>query len=101
MRSPRKKEDEEELRKLRRGILIGVLALVACQPAAAPLGSAENPVKMVFVPSGETEEILAGAGDLEPLLEERTGLQFESFVSNSYVAAAMDYLSAVVRERMV
>lgn len=68
-------------------LLGAMLIMAACAPAAPALGTAGNPIKMVFVPSGETEEILAGAGQLETLLEAETGLQFESSVATTYVAA--------------
>ncbi len=61
-----------------------VLALVSCGQAEPELGSEENPIIWALVPSGETQEIVAGADDLVAMLEEETGLFFESVVATDY-----------------
>jgi len=82
--------------------LIAILALAACvappvgtETAAdsgaeaaegAALGSPENPLVMSFVPSGDTQEIIAGGEVIEEMLEEMTGLSVESNVATSYAA---------------
>lgn len=80
-------------------VLVLALLAVACaggaQPTPTPppsptpppaLGSAENPLVMSFVPSGDTQEIIAGGEAIEKMLEEKTGLQIESNVATSYAA---------------
>ena len=89
------------------------LALAACAPAAdepvesapaeevveevaevvvdegpwADIGSEENPIIFVAVPSGETERVLAGFEQVADLIYESTGLVIEPFVATSYSAA--------------
>ena len=55
-------------------------------PEGAAKGTAENPLIQVFVPSGETEQIMTGAGELDGLLQER-GIYVDSSVATSYAAA--------------
>ena len=50
------------------------------------LGSDSNPIVISYVPSGEQEDIVTGAGAIEELLEEETGLEFQSNVATSYAA---------------
>jgi phosphonate transport system substrate-binding protein len=110
------------------GLLVLLLALVACQPAEpvevtrivtevsevevpvevevtrvvteiqtqtvtevveveqAELGSEERPIKVLFVPSVEVDQIVAGGEVLAQALEEATGLQYEVSVPTSYAA---------------
>lgn len=55
------------------------------EPMAA-VGSAENPVKVLFVPSVEAEVIVTGGDIMKAALEEATGLSFEVTVPTSYAA---------------
>jgi len=57
------------------------LGLIAAGPATAP---AETKLVMAFVPSGESQTILASGNRLSHLLEMATGYKFESFVATSY-----------------
>ncbi len=63
------------------------------QPTKAPakkapeIGTKDHPIRMVFVPSGNTQTILTGAKHLDDLLYKQTGLYFKSSVSTSYAAA--------------
>lgn len=52
----------------------------------AAVGSAENPVKVLFVPSVEAEVIVTGGEIMKAALEEATGLSFEVSVPTSYAA---------------
>jgi phosphonate transport system substrate-binding protein len=55
--------------------------------AAGPeIGSAENPIQILFVPSVSAELIVAGGEILKGVLEEATGLIFEVSVPTSYAA---------------
>jgi phosphonate transport system substrate-binding protein len=50
------------------------------------LGTAENPIQVVFLPSGSAEDIVAGGEVLREALNESTGLFFEVSVPTSYAA---------------
>ena len=50
------------------------------------VGSAENPVKVLFVPSVEAAVIVSGGAVMEEALETATGLSFEVSVPTSYAA---------------
>jgi len=77
--------------------------LVGCAPAATPtpkpkptavpptkappaLGTAENPIVLAMVPSGDTPEIIASAEQITALLMEKTGYVIEGSVATSYAA---------------
>ena len=62
------------------------LALTACG-GEADLGTEENPIKWVLVPSSEAEGVLAGFGSFTDMVYEETGLVIEAFVSTSNAAA--------------
>lgn len=53
---------------------------------AQTLGSAENPLRMMFVPSGDTQVILKGGQEIGHLLHKDTGLHFKTSVATSYAA---------------
>jgi phosphonate transport system substrate-binding protein len=95
--------------------LLSVLALLAlvlgaCQPTPEPtpvpteppteeptpepteepepgLGTEENPIVWVFVPSGEMERVAAGAESVADLLLAETGLYVETLVATEYAGA--------------
>ena len=50
------------------------------------LGTADNPIVMSFVPSGEMEDIVAGGDVVRDMLEAETGLEFDTNVATSYAA---------------
>jgi len=50
------------------------------------IGSEENPIKVLFVPSVSAEDIIAGGEILKGVLEEATGLFYEVSVPTSYAA---------------
>ena len=50
------------------------------------IGSADHPIKVLFVPSVSAEEIIAGGEILKGVLEESTGLVYEVSVPTSYAA---------------
>lgn len=66
--------------------LITAGALTSCCPKP-PLGSEENPIVWVFVPSGETERVTTGAETVAALLHEETGLYFKILVATEYAGA--------------
>jgi phosphonate transport system substrate-binding protein len=55
-------------------------------PAAGELGSAESPIKVLFVPSVDAGVIVSGGEILADALTEATGLNFEVDVPTSYAA---------------
>lgn len=74
-------------------ILIGLLALVApllvggCGPAAeAEIGSAEKPVKLMFVPSVDVAVIESAGEAMTDWITEETGIHFDVSVPTSYAA---------------
>lgn len=50
------------------------------------VGSPENPIQVLFVPSAEAEVIVTGGDIMKAALEEATGLSFEVQVPTSYAA---------------
>lgn len=59
------------------------------EPTATPepeIGSAEHPIKVLFVPSVDAEKIVAGGQKLAEALNKATGLTFEVVVPTSYAA---------------
>ena len=68
-----------------------VLGLAAgCGPGR--LGTENNPIIMSFVPSGDTEEIIAGGNEIADMITEKTGLKIVANVGTDYTAVreAMD-----------
>ena len=55
-------------------------------PAAPELGSAERPIKVLFVPSVDAQQIVAGGDIMAAALKEATGYNFEVSVPTSYAA---------------
>jgi phosphonate transport system substrate-binding protein len=77
---------------IKRTVAIALLSLLVLGLATgcggqAELGSEDNPIVWVFVPSGEMERVTAGAEDVVALLEEETGLFFEVRVATEYAGA--------------
>lgn len=54
--------------------------------AAGDLGTEDNPLVMSFVPSGDTQEIIASGEEIAVMMEERTDLSIEANVATSYAA---------------
>ena len=62
--------------------------------AMAEIGTAENPIQVLFVPSVSAEEIIAGGELLQETLENATGLVFEVGVPTSYAATVEEMCAA-------
>lgn len=60
-----------------------VLALAACG-GDPELGTDENPIVMSFVPSGDTQDIIASGDTLAQMVSERTGLNVTSNVGTDF-----------------
>jgi len=56
-------------------------------PAAGELGSADNPIVITFVPSGDTGKITTAGTAIAECLTEMTGLNFEMEVGTSFAAS--------------
>lgn len=56
-------------------------------PAAGDLGSAENPIVITFVPSGDTGKITTAGTAIAECLSEMTGLSFDMEVGTSFAAS--------------
>jgi phosphonate transport system substrate-binding protein len=75
--------------KLRLVGLFFIIFAVICfngLAGAASLGSRENPLRMMFVPSGDVQVILKGGKEIGQLLQKATGLHFKTSVATSYAA---------------
>jgi len=67
-------------------VVVMALALVPSVSAQDGLGTADNPIQVYFVPSGEAATIIEGGDVLAQALKDATGLEFEVFVPTSYAA---------------
>jgi phosphonate transport system substrate-binding protein len=56
------------------------------EPAMPAVGSAEHPIKVLFVPSVDANVIVSGGEVMADALKEATGLEFEVSVPTSYAA---------------
>jgi phosphonate transport system substrate-binding protein len=66
-------------------VVVTEAPVVTEEPEAA-IGSPEHPIKVLFVPSVDAAEIIAGGELLAQTLNEATGLTFEVIVPTSYAA---------------
>lgn len=65
--------------------LVAMMALAACT-GEPELGTEDNPIVMSFVPSGDTEEIIASGDALAERLAEETGLTIVANVGTDFAA---------------
>jgi len=68
-------------------ILIGALAMISGCKSEAELGSEDNPIIWVVVPSGETERVTAGFDSVTELLQKEIDLYFKPLVATEYAGA--------------
>ena len=54
--------------------------------SAEMLGTSRNPIRMMFVPSGDAQVIVKGGQEVAELLQKETGLHFKTSVATSYAA---------------
>jgi phosphonate transport system substrate-binding protein len=67
------------------GLLVTLALLTgACGQAQAELGTEQNPIIWAFVPSGEMEQVSAGAEDVANMVFDETGLVIDTFVATEY-----------------
>lgn len=67
-------------------IMVLVMALTACTPTP-DWGTAENPIVITFVPSGDTGKITTAGTQIADWLSKETGLSFQIEVGTSYAAS--------------
>lgn len=68
-------------------VLIPPSVLQALVAEETDLGTEDNPLTLLFIPSEDAQEVQAGADDLAALLEEQTGFEIEARVATDYAAA--------------
>jgi phosphonate transport system substrate-binding protein len=76
-----------------------VFALVGCGPEPE-LGTEENPIIWSFVPSGEMQDVVAGAEGVIALIEEETGLAIDQNVATEYAGVIEAMCSDPVEAHM-
>lgn len=81
-------------------LVVGAVLLGACGPSTPDLGTEENPIVWAFVPSGETERVSAGADAVAALLNQETGLYFDTFVATEYAGVIEAMCSDPVKANM-
>jgi phosphonate transport system substrate-binding protein len=67
--------------------LILTLATLSGCGGEEELGTEDNPIIWVVVPSGETERVTAGFDSVANMLQEETGLYFDPLVATEYAGA--------------
>ncbi len=67
-------------------MLLSLLALVLAGCGEPKLGTKDNPIIMSFVPSGDTQEIIASGDQIAEMIEEKTGLVIEANVGTDFAA---------------
>ena len=67
-------------------ILSIALLIPIHQAESVELGTLENPIRMMFVPSGDAQVILEGGQEIAQQLKQATGLHFKTTVATSYAA---------------
>ena len=65
-------------------VALAVVSLTGC--CEAKLGTEKNPIIMQFVPSGDTEEIVAGGEEIAAMIKDKTGLVVQANVGTDYAA---------------
>ena len=74
--------------QLLKNFLLILIVFLAPLPAQSEesIGTAESPLRMRFVPSGDAQMILKGGNEIAQLLQKVTGLYFKTSVATSYAA---------------
>jgi len=67
-------------------VLFSVMALMLTACGPGKLGTEKNPIIMSFVPSGDTQEIIASGDKLAEMIAEKTGLVIEANVGTDFAA---------------
>ena len=67
-------------------ILLSVMSMALAGCGTPDLGTEENPIIMSFVPSGDTQEIIASGDELAQMISDDTGLVVEATVGTDFAA---------------
>jgi phosphonate transport system substrate-binding protein len=65
---------------------VAALTVTGCGQAKFPDGTAKEPIVMSFVPSGDTQEIIASGDQIAEMLTEKTGLVVTAEVGTDFAA---------------
>ncbi len=74
------------LKMLIKTVLVLLLFCPSLAFTSERLGTAQHPIRMMFVPSGEAQTILEGGEDIARRLHQLTGLYFKTSIATSYAA---------------
>ncbi len=67
-------------------VLLSLLALVLVGCGTPKLGTADNPIIMSFVPSGDTQQIIASGDQIAKMVSDKTGLTVKANVGTDFAA---------------
>jgi phosphonate transport system substrate-binding protein len=67
-------------------ILLSVLSLALAGCGTPELGTEDNPIVMSFVPSGDTQDIIASGDQIAQMITDKTGLVVEATVGTDFAA---------------
>jgi phosphonate transport system substrate-binding protein len=67
-------------------LLIGLATLALAGCGTPELGTADNPIVMSFVPSGDTQDIITSGDAIAQMLKEETGLEVVANVGTDFAA---------------
>lgn len=67
-------------------VVLAVIALALAGCGQAKLGTEGNPIVMSFVPSGDTQEIIASGDQIAEMMSEKTGLVVKAEVGTDFAA---------------
>ncbi len=67
-------------------VLFSLLALVLVGCGTPKLGTADNPIIMSFVPSGDTQQIIASGDQIAKMISDKTGLTIKANVGTDFAA---------------
>ncbi len=67
-------------------VLLSLLALVLVGCGTPKLGTADNPIIMSFVPSGDTQQIIASGDQIAKMISDKTGLTIKANVGTDFAA---------------
>jgi phosphonate transport system substrate-binding protein len=81
-------------------VLFSITALLLASCGESELGTEQNPLVWSFVPSGEMQDVVAGAEGVTALIEEETGLIIETNVATEYAGVIEAMCSDPVEAHM-
>jgi len=67
-------------------VLFSLLTLVLAGCGTPKLGTADNPIIMSFVPSGDTQQIIASGDQIAKMISDKTGLTIKANVGTDFAA---------------